>query len=205
MEDLPTLHGPRNKAMGLEVISPSAQFVTKTDIQWEGLRKIRKWLPWAAIILCITLLKAHNILNFSNILWTHCAHNLLNKAELWLLGCKDIVASCSLATLTRVLIFMVLAISRLRQKTIQSNCQMKMNLLTTLDAFWHPDRAHAFSLCTTRRPWVLSLNPAPQHANYTPFPQARWNKVVGSLAHTTLPLIFSRQSPYCASLWAWFE
>lgn len=42
MEDLPTLHGPRNKAMGLEVISPSAQFVTKTDIQGEGLRKIRK-------------------------------------------------------------------------------------------------------------------------------------------------------------------
>lgn len=31
MEDLPTLHGPKNKTMGLEVISPSAQMWINTN------------------------------------------------------------------------------------------------------------------------------------------------------------------------------
>lgn len=39
MEDLPTLHGPRNKTIGLEVTSPSAQFVTNTSTEREGLRE----------------------------------------------------------------------------------------------------------------------------------------------------------------------
>lgn len=39
MEDFPTLHGPKNKTMGLEVISPSAQTGMNTDSQTEQERK----------------------------------------------------------------------------------------------------------------------------------------------------------------------
>lgn len=43
MEDLPTLHGPKNKTMGLEVISPSAQMWINTNSK-TGQEKKKKEL-----------------------------------------------------------------------------------------------------------------------------------------------------------------
>lgn len=51
MEDLPTLQGPKNKTMGLEVISPSAVFVCEREreTEREGLREKEQGEKMAAL------------------------------------------------------------------------------------------------------------------------------------------------------------
>lgn len=80
MEDLPTLHGPRNRTMGFEVISLSAQVVTQTESQSDGLKRgtnILYRVPFFKVSAC-------NSNTFSKALPTfwHCAHRAF-RLKLW--------------------------------------------------------------------------------------------------------------------------
>lgn len=129
MEDLPTLHGPRNKTMGLEVISPSAQLVTKTDTEREGSRSSLSFFFQVTILSC------------NNTLYHIAEYETDHTCILFIIFSTKQSCGC-----WAVKVYLGLCPSNLNKNWPEYSLTVPLTL--------HPECVHVFPFCTTRCPRV---------------------------------------------------